>query len=86
MTIARSRLTTQGQISVPAEVRRRLGVGPGAVLEWQEEDQKIVVRRAGRYSSEEIHRALFRKRPRRRSLKQLKADLEADVKRRYARG
>ena len=31
MTIARSKLTAQGQISVPAEVRRRLGVVPGSV-------------------------------------------------------
>jgi len=71
MTIARSRLTTQGKISVLAEVRRRLGVGPGALLEWREDGAEIVVRRAGRYSSREIHRALFRNRPRRRSLKQL---------------
>ena len=86
MTIARSKLTTQGKISVPAEVLRRLGVGPGGMLEWQADGGKIVVRRVGRYSSGKIHRALFRKRPRRRSLKQLEADLEADVKRRHPRG
>ena len=28
MALARSKLTSQGQISIPAEVRRRLGVGP----------------------------------------------------------
>ena len=59
MTIAKSKLTAQGQISVPAEVRQRLGVGPGSVLEWDEQDDQIVVRRAGRYTSEEIRRALF---------------------------
>jgi AbrB family looped-hinge helix DNA binding protein len=57
--IAKSRLTGQGQVSVPAEVRRRLGVAPGSVLEWDEEDGRIVVRRAGRFSSLDIHRALF---------------------------
>lgn len=31
MPIARSKVTAQGQISVPAEVRRKLGVGPGSV-------------------------------------------------------
>src|SRR2546425_184099 len=35
--IAHSKLTAQGQVSVPAAVRRRLGVGPGAVLEWAED-------------------------------------------------
>jgi AbrB family looped-hinge helix DNA binding protein len=59
MTIAKSKLTAQGQISVPAEVRQRLGVGPGSVLEWDEQDDQVVVRRAGRYTSEEVHRALF---------------------------
>lgn len=59
MSIAKSKLTAQGQISVPAEVRQRLGVGPGSVLEWDEQDDQVVVRRAGRYTSEEVHRALF---------------------------
>ena len=85
MTIAQSKLTAQGQISVPAEVRRRLGIGPGSVLEWQEEGEKVVVRRVGRYSSEDIHRALFEARPRRRTLRQLKAGLAEYVRRRHAR-
>jgi len=59
MTIAKSKLTAQGQISVPAEIRQRLGVGPGSVLEWDEQDDQVVVRRAGQYSSEEVHSALF---------------------------
>jgi antitoxin PrlF len=44
MAIARSKVTAQGQISVPAEVRRKLGVGPGSVLEWDEQGAEIVVR------------------------------------------
>jgi len=63
MAIAQSKLTAQGRISVPAEVRRKLGVGPGSVLEWAEEGEKIIVRRAGRYTSEEVHRAAVSKRP-----------------------
>lgn len=63
MTIALSKLTAQGQISVPAEVRRKLGVGPGAVLEWCERGDEIVVRRAGRFSSVDIHSALFSAKP-----------------------
>ena len=59
MAIAKSKLTAQGQISVPSEVRQRLGVGPGSILEWDEQDQVVIVRRAGRHTSEEVHRALF---------------------------
>jgi len=44
MAIAKSKLTAQGQISVPAEIRQRLGVGPGSVLEWDEQDDQVVVR------------------------------------------
>jgi len=59
MALAQSKVTAQGQISVPAEVRRKLGIGPGSVLEWDEEGDAVVVRKAGRYTSEDIHRAIF---------------------------
>lgn len=57
--MARSKVTAQGQISVPVEVRRRLGVGPGSILEWCEEGRKVVVRRVGRHNWEDVHHALF---------------------------
>jgi AbrB family looped-hinge helix DNA binding protein len=59
MAIAQSKVTAQGQISVPAEIRRRLGIGPGSILEWDQEGEAVVVRRLGRFSSEDIHAALF---------------------------
>ena len=59
MSIAQSKITTQGQISVPAEVRKKLGVGPGSILEWDESNDQVVVRRAGRNTSTDIHEALF---------------------------
>lgn len=59
MTLARSKITAQGQISIPLEVRRKLGVGPGTILEWSEQGDAVVVRRASTYSSEDVHRAIF---------------------------
>jgi AbrB family looped-hinge helix DNA binding protein len=47
MPIARSKVTAQGQISVPLGVRQKLGVSPGSILEWDEEGGNIIVRRAG---------------------------------------
>ena len=86
MALAHSKLTAQGQISVPAKIRRKLGVGPGAILEWDEEGGKIVVRRAGRYTSEELHRALFPKgAPRPRALEELKKGVGRYIKGRHAR-
>jgi AbrB family looped-hinge helix DNA binding protein len=86
MLIAQSKLTAQGQISVPMDVRRRLGVGPGSVLEWEEEGDKIVVRRLGRFSSEDIHLALFgTKKPKPRSVGDLREGLRRYAQKRYAR-
>ena len=85
MTIAHSKRSAQEQISVPAKVRRKLGVGPGSVLEWHEEGDRFVVRRAGRYSSEDVHRALFSKGPPKpRTLEELKAGVRRYVKKRHA--
>jgi AbrB family looped-hinge helix DNA binding protein len=85
MALAQSKVTAQGQVSVPAKVRQRLGVGPGSVLEWHDDGDQIVIRRAGRHSSEDIHKALFAKPPRRRTLDELKAGIRLAVKTRHAR-
>jgi antitoxin PrlF len=86
MVLAQSRLTAQGQISVPADVRRKLGIGPGSVLEWNEEGDKIIVRRAGRFSSVDIHRALFPDGPpRRRTVDEMKEAIGRHMRQRYAR-
>jgi antitoxin PrlF len=84
--IAHSKLTAQGQVSVPAAVRRRLGVGPGAVLEWDDDGGAVIVRRAGRYSSQDVHQALFpKRRPKRKTLEQLKEGLARHSRKRHAR-
>lgn len=86
MTLAHSKLTAQGQISVPAEIRRKLGIGPGAVLEWDEEGGQIVVRRAGRYTSEDVHEALFPTHPdKSRTLEEMKEGVRRHIRTRHAR-
>jgi AbrB family looped-hinge helix DNA binding protein len=86
MPVRHSRITSQGQVSVPAAVRKRLGVGPGAVLEWEEQGDGFVVRRAGRSSTEEVHAALFGPgRPPRVRSQDIKAGIREYVRRRHAR-
>ena len=85
MVLARSKLTAQHQISVPAAVRKILGLAPGSVLEWTESGDSIVIRRIGQYSSEEIHRALFTQVPNRRSAPDGKAGIRTRMRRKYAR-
>jgi antitoxin PrlF len=54
-----TKLTTQGQVSVPAAVRQLLSLRPGSVLVWTEEEGHIMVERAVRHSTAEVHEALF---------------------------
>lgn len=85
MSIGTSRITAQGQISVPAGVRKKLGVGPGAILEWEDRDGEVIVRRAGRYTSQELHVAAFPGgTPPRRSLSQLKEGIRSRMRKRHA--
>lgn len=84
MALAHSRVTAQGQVSVPARVRQHLGIGPGSVLEWDEEGDRVIVRKAGRFSSEDVHRALFVKPPRQRTLEEMKAGIRQAVMKRHA--
>lgn len=85
MTHPQSKVTARGRISVPIEIRRKLGIGPGAILEWEQEGDKVVVRKAGRYSSENIHQAVFAKRPKPRKLDELKQGIEEYVRDKHAR-
>lgn len=79
MPIAQSKLTAQGQISVPAEIRKKLGLRPGSVMEWDESGGEIIVRRAGQYTSAQVHEVLFGTRPRK-----AKADVKEGI-RKYIR-
>ena len=84
-----TKLTSQGQVSVPATVRRALGLTPGSTLEWVEERGRIVVRRATRHDSQAVHEALF---PEGASaadpkpLETLKDGVRRHMQRRHARG
>jgi AbrB family looped-hinge helix DNA binding protein len=87
MALAQSKLTSQAQISIPVEVRKKLGVGPGSVLDWNEEDGKIVVSRAGKYTFADMRKILFPKGPpKRQSLKQLKEGIGEYIEDRHASG
>jgi AbrB family looped-hinge helix DNA binding protein len=86
MPLAQSKVTAQGQISVPADVRKKLGIGPGSILEWYEEGGKIIVRRAGLYSSEDIRKVLFPKGPpKRRSLAEMKEGIAEYIREKHGR-
>jgi len=82
----RSRITAQGQISVPAEIRRKLGVGPGSLLEWSERGEEVIVRRAGRFSFQDVHAAVFPEgAPTPKTIPELKEGIRHRMRKRHAR-
>ncbi len=84
MALAQSKLTAQGQISVPAPIRRKLGLAPGSVIQWEERDGEVVVRKAGSYTFEDAHRVLFPEGPpKRRTLKELREGIGEYIEERY---
>lgn len=84
-----TKLTSQGQVSVPAAVRHLLGLTPGATVEWVQEGDKITVKRAVRSCSSDVHDALFPEgastQPA-KTLKELKQGIAQHMQRRHARG
>ncbi len=79
MAIAHSKLTEQGLVLVPDEVLQKLGLNPGSVLEQGEDGEKAVVRGVRRYTSEELHRALFPKPPKAHTLKEMKEGIRRHI-------
>ena len=69
---------------MPAKVRQKLGLGPGSVLEWDDDGEKVVLRRIGRYTSEDVHRRVFPTPPKPRTLAELKEGVRRYIKRRRA--
>jgi len=83
-----TKLTSQGQVSVPAAVRQLLSLRPGSVLVWTEEDGRITVERAVRHSTADVHQALFADGKARaaptKSLTELKQGIRQHMLRRHA--
>jgi antitoxin PrlF len=86
MTLAHSRLTAQGQVSIPAAVRRKMGIGPGSVIEWDEDGSNIIVRRSGLYTSLDAHHVLFPEGPPPpRTVEEMKLGIQELMRRKYPR-
>jgi AbrB family looped-hinge helix DNA binding protein len=80
----RSKLNAQGRTTVPAEIRRKLGIGHGSMLEWHIKGDAVVVRKA-RYTFEDIRRALFPTPPRAHSLEELKEGIADYIREKHGR-
>jgi antitoxin PrlF len=58
MLVAISKVTSQGQISVPAEVRKELGIRPGTELVWDRMENGAYMVRPKRATLADVHAIL----------------------------
>ena len=79
-----SKITSQGRVSIP-RIRRKLGLTPVSKIDWCERGDEVIVRRASKYSSLDIHRAVFAKPPARRSIEDMDEGIRSHVRRTHAR-
>jgi AbrB family looped-hinge helix DNA binding protein len=84
-----TKLTSQGQVSVPAAIRQLLALTPGSTLVWTQEEGRVTVQRAVRHSTADVHQALFADEAHKlppKSLADLKQGIRQRMKSRNARG
>ena len=80
-----SKITSQGQVSVPALIRRKLGLAPGSTIEWCDQGEYVLVRRASRYTFKDIHDMLFATEPQPRSISDFDQGIRDLMRRKHAR-
>jgi AbrB family looped-hinge helix DNA binding protein len=86
MALPQSKVTDEGQVSVPEEIRSNLGIEPGTILEWEQDGDHVVVRKKGQFTFEDIHRALFGDHPPKpRTLEELKEGIADYIREKHAR-
>lgn len=83
-----TKLTSQGQVSVPAAIRHILALTPGSAIVWTQDEGRITVQRAVRHTTEDAHKALFgdentTQAP--KSLQDLKQGIAHYIKQKHAR-
>ena len=58
MGLAQSRITAQGQVSIPVSVMRQFGLAPGEIITWDTLEGHLVIEKAGQYSLADVQEAL----------------------------
>ena len=85
MRSSTSTVTSQNQISIPADVRRRFGIVPGTELVWEEKDGALVVH-PKRYALDDLRAFCADRQVRKLSLEQIRRARDRAVVARHGRG
>jgi AbrB family looped-hinge helix DNA binding protein len=84
MSSATSRVTSQNQISIPAEVRKRFRIVPGTELVWEERDGLLLVR-PKRFTLDDLRALCARPPVRRQTLAQVREARDGALRAKYGR-
>lgn len=83
-----TKLTSQGQVSVPAAIRHLLALTPGSAIVWTQDKGQVTVQRAVKHTTEDAHKALFGNEDTTlapKSLQDLKQGIADYIKQKHAR-
>ena len=58
MALAQSKITAQGQVSIPVSVMRQFGLAPGEVISWEAREGQLVIEKASLYSLVDVQSAV----------------------------
>ena len=81
-----TRIDSRGRVSIPAAVRWKLGLATGSRVEWCVQRDAVIVRRTGRYTSRDIHDALFVTPPARQTVDDMEEGIRTHLRRKHERG
>jgi bifunctional DNA-binding transcriptional regulator/antitoxin component of YhaV-PrlF toxin-antitoxin module len=84
MSLAKSRITAQGQVSIPVSVMRQFGLAPGEVITWGTLEGHLVIEKAGLYSLADVQSALKLPKGLHKTDEELRAGIKARTRAKHA--
>jgi len=84
MILAQSRITAQGQVSIPVNIMRQFGLAPGETVAWDFRDGHLVVEKAGNYSVADVRKALKLPKGTHKTEAEIRAGIKARVRAKHA--
>jgi bifunctional DNA-binding transcriptional regulator/antitoxin component of YhaV-PrlF toxin-antitoxin module len=84
MSIAKSRITAQGQVTIPVAVMRLFGLAPGEVIQWDTLNGHLVVEKAGQFSLADVQKALQIPKGIRKTDEQIREGIKAKMRAKHA--
>ena len=69
---------------MPAAIRQALGLTPGSKIVWRLRGDDVIVRRAARYTSQDLHDAVFDTPTAPRTVEEMKEGIRSHVRQSHA--